>query len=180
MHDPYAVCPGDPPAPPAPALRYCVGTLCMITAPPSTAAAQSAAPPPAQHGRPPGHRADAHGCVLNYTANVDYFQRAPRPRGLRCRRRVRRSDAGADHDLVPQELQGAHQPAQLAQVPPPQCGTPAVHNDPSGITVDSSGVPSVPVFTVPVQSWSTGGTIPISFVEEIDMLPSAGRWTPRT
>ena len=60
-----------------------------------------------------------------------------------------------------------------------QCGTPAVYNDlPSGITVDSSGVPSVPVFTVPVQSWSTGGTIPISFVEEINMLPSAEALDP--
>ena len=55
-----------------------------------------------------------------------------------------------------------------------QCGTPAVYTDlPATITLDSNGVPAAPTFTVPVQSWTTGGTIPLTFVEELDLLPSA-------
>ena len=124
---------------------------------------------------------DANGCVTNYNANVDYFPSE--------RRALVGSAAGvayAEATLAQDFTISYHKNYKVLtnlrnsyKYLLHQCGTPAVYNDlPSGITVDSSGVPSVPVFTVPVQSWSTGGTVPISFVEEIDMLPSAEALNP--
>lgn len=124
---------------------------------------------------------DAHGCVVNYDASVDYF-----PSERRALMGAAAGVAHAEATLAQDFTISYHKNYKVLTnlrngkvYLLRQCGTPAVYTDlPATITLDSNGVPSVPTFTVPVQSWSTGGTIPISFVEEIDLLPSAVALNP--
>ena len=124
---------------------------------------------------------DTHGCVLNYDASVDYF-----PSERRALVGATAGVAYAEATLAQDFTISYHKNYKVLSnlrngkvYLLRQCGTPAVYNDlPASITLDSNGVPSVPTFTVPVQSWSTGGTIPITFVEEIDLLPSAAALDP--
>ena len=39
---------------------------------------------------------------------------------------------------------------------------------------------TAPVFTVPVQSWSTGGTFPIAFLEDLGVMNKAAVINPRS
>ena len=119
------------------------------------------------------------GCVTNYNANVDYFP-SERRALVGSAAGVRRSDAGAGlHDLVPQELQGAHQLPGFAQVPPP----PVRHAGRTTTSLRASLLIAAACRRSPYGARSVvvdGRHDSISFVEEINMLPPAGRWTPRT
>ena len=108
--DPYAVCPGDPPAPPAPASVY-------ITAPGLPSALSQRAlpalrqphapfadvPTPAYRQRLPGISSTRKAvCSI---ANVDYFPSERRALVGSAAGVTPAAGAGL-HDLVPQELQG--------------------------------------------------------------------------
>ena len=123
----------------------------------------------------PVHRAltfelDEHGCITNYQDAIDYFPGE------------RRAILGITDGLAPADKITFAADFQILYMRTykvlrnlrsgdvfvlRQCGTPAALPGLPEFAADA------PVFEVPVQKWSTGGTIPISFLEEIGVGPQA-------
>ena len=112
---------------------------------------------------------DGHGCISNYNKSIEYYPGE------------RRAIFGVDDGFAPAVATFAtdfeieyrktykilrnllsHDVYVLRQ-----CGTPAELQDLPAYAVGAT------VFEVPVSSWSTGGTIAVSYLEELGLGPQA-------
>merc|ERR1740130_1297775 len=180
--DPHATCPGEtaPPKPPM-ELNYCSGALCLLAAPPSpppSPSPPSPSPPPPSPSPSPSPppvasakvELDAHGCVTNFDPTADYF--SPEHRAMMTStgsvpsKVTFATDFSIEYfrtfkivrNLKTSKVYVLHQCG--AGPGPPAADLPA-------------DAKTAPVFTVPVQSWSTGSTTALAYMEELGLMNKA-------
>merc|ERR1719162_2491189 len=151
-NDPYATCPGEtaPPKPPT-ELNTCLFSSCVVA-------------------KLDPFELDAHGCLKNFDPTADYF--TPEHRAMMTSTgsvpsKVTFATAFSIEyfrtfkvlrNLKTSKVYVLHQCG--AGAGPPAADLPA----------DAVGAP---VFTVPVQSWSTGSTTALAFMEELGLMNKA-------
>ena len=164
--DPHAVCPGEtaPPSPPV-QTNYCMFGFCLLAAPP---------PPPAAGFQ---NQLDANGCLINFDPAVDYFPpelRAMVAEGGTMPTTVTfATDFSIDYHHTFKVLRNLKNGKVYVLH---QCGAGDISTIAADLPADAV---DAPVFEVPVQSWSTGSTVPIAFMELLGLIGKAALIDPQ-
>jgi hypothetical protein len=129
-----------------------------------------------------GFDLDANGCVTSYDPNVDYFPPARRAlmgasSGVVHEDSVLANDFSISYHKTYKVLRNLGDATRTPPRPSEawvlhQCGTPEVYEDLPADLVGDTNITvntNITTFSVPVSKWSTGKTVPISFLEEIGM-----------